>query len=314
MNNTTINSVSVIGAGAIGGYIIYSLADVLGENLSVIAEGDRAERLKNDGITVNGRHFDLNVKTPEEAYGSDLIILCTKESGLDSGIDAISRACGENTAVMSLMNGVDTEDKIAEKIGEKHLVYSLIRIASERDGQGINFNPPSPSMGIYFGEKDNSHSERVNAISELFERGNIVWHVPENILYEIWLKYALNISMNIPQAILGVGIGACTVSENVAFIRDALRSEVIKVAAAKGIDISKRDPAIYLEGTGTPLDARYSTLQDLDAKRKTEIDLFCGALVKMGQELNVPTPYNELALHIIHSLEEKNEGEFNFPG
>ena len=59
-----------------------------------------------------------------------------------------------------------------------------------------------------------------------------------------------------------------------------------------------------------PPDARFSTLQDLDAKRPTEVDMFCGTMVRLGRELGVPTPFNEFALHAVKALEEKNRGIF----
>mgnify|MGYP000331903451 CR=1 FL=1 len=59
---------------------------------------------------------------------------------------------------------------------------------------------------------------------------------------------------------------------------------------------------------------RYSTLQDLDAGRHTEIDMFSGALMAMGKELGIPTPYNEYTYHIIKALEEKNDGLFDYSG
>ena len=60
--------------------------------------------------------------------------------------------------------------------------------------------------------------------------------------------------------------------------------------------------------------ALYSTLQDLDAGRHTEIDMFSGALMAMGKELGIPTPYNEYTYHIIKALEEKNDGLFDYSG
>lgn len=60
--------------------------------------------------------------------------------------------------------------------------------------------------------------------------------------------------------------------------------------------------------------ARYSTLQDLDAKRHTEIDMFSGVLMRMGKELGIPTPYNEYTYHMIKALEEKNDGLFDYKG
>ena len=87
---------------------------------------------------------------------------------------------------------------------------------------------------------------------------------------------------------------------------------VIKaIAAAKGIDIRKADDSSS-HGSAVPPSARYSTLQDLDAGRHTEIDMFSGALIRMGKELGIPTPYNEYTYHIIKALEEKNDGKFDY--
>lgn len=94
-------------------------------------------------------------------------------------------------------------------------------------------------------------------------------------------------------------------------ISDGLRREVEAIAQAKGIDI---DLAAASSGRGSavPPSARYSTLQDLDAGRHTEIDMFSGALVRMGRELEIPTPYNEYTFHMIKALEEKNDGRFDY--
>ena len=85
------------------------------------------------------------------------------------------------------------------------------------------------------------------------------------------------------------------------------------IAAAKGIDMSKC-PASSGRGSAVPPSVRYSTLQDLDAGRHTEIDMFSGALMAMGKELGIPTPYNEYTYHIIKALEEKNDGLFDYSG
>lgn len=67
-----------------------------------------------------------------------------------------------------------------------------------------------------------------------------------------------------------------------------------------------------LGGTQVKPGARYSTLQDIDMKRHTEIDMFSGAVIKMGKELGIPTPYNEYTYHLIKALEEKNDGKFDY--
>ena len=96
-------------------------------------------------------------------------------------------------------------------------------------------------------------------------------------------------------------------------IRDGLRAELEAIAAAKGIDLSKADGS-STRGSAVAPSARYSTLQDLDAGRHTEIDMFSGALIRMGKELGIPVPYNEYTYHMIKALEAKNDGKFDYSG
>ena len=127
----------------------------------------------------------------------------------------------------------------------------------------------------------------------------------------MWSKFRLNVCNNLPQAIVGVGMGCYQDSAHMKAIRDGLRGELEAIAAAKGIDMGLA-AASSSHGSAVPPTTRYSTLQDLDAKRHTEIDMFSGALIRMGRELGIPTPYNEYTYHIIKALEEKNDGLFNY--
>ena len=83
------------------------------------------------------------------------------------------------------------------------------------------------------------------------------------------------------------------------------------MALAVGIDIREEKAASFDSRTVSPK-ARFSTLQDLDAKRHTEVDMFSGVLVRLGKQFGIPTPYNALALDIIKALEEKNDGRFDY--
>ena len=127
----------------------------------------------------------------------------------------------------------------------------------------------------------------------------------------MWSKYRLNVCNNLPQAILGAGVGCYRDSVHMKAISDKLKEELETIALAKGIDLSKVENT-YTQRSAVPPSARYSNLQDLDAGRQTEIEMFSGALVRMGKELGIPTPYNEYTYHMIKALEEKNEGVFDY--
>ena len=305
-----INKVAVLGAGAVGSYVIWGLSAKKDIELGVIAAGERAERLKK-GVFINGEVYRPQVWSPEEARGADLVIVALKYGALPAALDDIRAAVGGNTVVMSLMNGVDSEEIISEAVGAEHVLYSLIKVASHHEDGGCRFDPET-TIGIVYGEISAPFdSERVRAVGELFSGTGIHFRSTEHIREEIWSKFRLNVCSNLPQAVLGAGVGCYRDSAHIRAISDGLRRELEAIARAKGIDMSLADPSAS-RGSDVPPSARYSTLQDLDAHRHTEIDMFSGAIIRMGRELGIPTPYNEFTFHIIKALEEKNDGLFDY--
>lgn len=303
-----IEKVALLGAGAVGAYFIWGLAEKLGENFCVVAKGERKKRLEKEGLIINGVQYALSVKEPEEVRGVDLLLVSSKQDALESALEDIKTMVGENTIVISLLNGVRSEEIIGSAIGMEHMLYSVMRIASVREGNKITFYPEN-TAGVYIGEKDvKEPTERVQAVEELFKDTGIRCTFVEDIVADIWTKYAGNISQNLPQAVLGVGFGAYTDSEHVHHIAECLWKEVASVAKAKGIPLQE-ELALFI---GAKLQARFSTLQDLDAGRHTEIEMFAGDMVRMGRECGIAVPYCEYTYHLIKALEEKNDGKFEY--
>lgn len=96
-----IHSVAVLGAGAVGSYVIWGLSEKKDISLSVIAKGERAERLKAEGCLINGKTYHPEVLTPEEAKGVDLLVVSLKYGALAGALDDIREAVGENTIASS---------------------------------------------------------------------------------------------------------------------------------------------------------------------------------------------------------------------
>ncbi len=303
-----IEKVALLGAGAVGAYFIWGLMDKLGENFCVVAKGARRERLQNDGLVINGKHYVFPVKEPQEAGVADLILVSGKQDSLPEIIEDMKPMVGEKTMVISLLNGVASEEMIGAAIGMEHMLYSVMRIASVRNGNEITF-APEYTAGVFVGEKDiKEPTERLLAVEELFRDTGVRYNFMEDIIYDMWFKYASNISQNLPQAILGVGFGAYYDSEHVLTIAKNLWKEVSQVANAKGIALEEE--FVYFKGPN--MKARFSTLQDLDAKRHTEIEMFAGEMIRMGREHGIAVPYCEYTYHLIRALEEKNDGKFEY--
>ena len=308
-----ITKAALIGLGAIGSYLASHLQTVLGDNLRIIAGGARKERLERDGVVVNGKRLHFHVVDPQEDCGGDypqLAIIITKFSGLPQAIKDIKNQIGPHPIIMAALNGVDKEQIVAASYGWENLLYSLARVSVVmRDGK-VTFSDASAQME--FGEKHNETlSPRVQAVKALFESAGIKSVVPEDMERAIWLKYMCNVSENQSAAVLGIPFGAWNVSDDANWIREALVREVAAVAAKKGIRITEED--IEEQGKrlkNVPAANKPSTLQDLEAGRKTEVDMFAGTMMRLGKEYGVPTPYNELFYHAIRVLEQKNDRLF----
>lgn len=311
-----IRSVALIGAGAVGSFIAYALAGKDGVDFCVVADGARKERLEREGIAVNNKKEIVTLRprvcTPEEAKGADLLLVAVKYTALDSVLEDIRTICSPDTVVLSLLNGIDSEEKIAEVIDPAQIVYSLMRVSSERrkneEGRDVVTFDPTIKWGVYLGEKGSPvKSARIEAIENLFAGTTCSVYFMENILQDQWAKYASNICYNIPQAVLSVPFKAYFDSAHVQFLRDRLLKEVTRVGAAMGIEV----PGPSLSWDSCLPTARFSTLQDLDAGRHTEIEMFAGVLMRKAAEVGVEVPYATFAYHAIKALEEKNDGKFD---
>ena len=108
-------------------------------------------------------------------------------------------------------------------------------------------------------------------------------------------------------ALLGIPFGYFRWNEDANAIRRAAMAEVVAIAAVKGIYLTPEEAAGQEKVlAGIPYENKPSTLQDLERGRKTEIEMFAGSVVRMGEETGVPTPVNRLLWHAIRALEAKN--------
>ena len=312
-----IRSAAVMGAGAVGAYFVYGLTGKKDIDFCVIADGERKKRLKRDGIVIDDRKqvrtFRPQVRTPEEARGVDLLLVAVKYTALDAALPDIRKVVTQDTVVLSLLNGIDSEEKIGGVIDPSQIVYSLMRVSSERragdDGKDVISFDPDLGWGVYLGEKGTPvKSERIEAIEELLSDTPCGAFFVEDIILDQWTKYASNICYNLPQAVLGLPFGAYFDSEHVTFLRGKLFEEVQQVGSAMGIKVP--NPSLAWDSCAKT--ARFSTLQDLDAGRHTEIDMFAGVLMEKAKAAGISVPYTEYTYHAVKALEEKSDGKFSY--
>jgi 2-dehydropantoate 2-reductase len=311
-----INTIVLIGLGAIGCSLAPGLQKTVGvRNFRVIAGGARKARLENHGVTINGTNYKFNIVAPDEKGApADLIIVIVKYGALPSAIKDIANQVGEDTIIVSFMNGIDSEEMIAAEYGWERMIYGFARKSVVMKDGYCNYDPKNG--WFVFGEARNETlSPRIQAMAALFNRAGIPYQVDPDMIRAIWLKFACNVSENQSSAILGIPFGAWHVSEHANQVREMAFGEVIRIANKKGINLGEADllqQRKHLDSV--PYANKTSMLQDIENSRITEVEMLAGTVCRIGRELGVPTPVNDLFYHCLKVLEEKNSGFIKING
>lgn len=296
-----INSVAIIGLGAVGAVVGEQLSAVLGDQLFCVVDSERKARYTKNGITVNEKSCHFNYVTPEELKPVDLIIIATKNLQMEEAVKEIKNGVGSDTMILSLLNGIQSEKEIVSAYGQEKTLYGFII-----DLQSINLNGKITCFEkgkIVFGEKDNAVTERIKAVTALFDSAKVKYEVPQDILLAMWKKFLINVVFN--------SLGAICRSTYGGFRFDALQDcarkvgyEVIEVANAEGIPLTREllEEDIKKNLEYNPL-GKCSMLQDVEAERKTENKWFCGTICKLGKEHGIPTPYCEFLGNLLEGTE-----------
>jgi 2-dehydropantoate 2-reductase len=299
-----IHRVVILGAGAMGGYFITQFLDAPGFSTAVIARGERYERLKRDGLVVNGRHYTVPVIHPDETNEpADLIIVALKHHHLPEAVPDLRSVVGDETTIISVMNGLDSEAYIGGIYGMDKVLYAVsVGIDALREGNHISYTKPGKH---YFGHADNTHiDERIRRVQAAFDRVGIAYETPVDMMRIMWWKFMVNVGMNQASAVTRAPYGVFQKSPEAQTLMEALMHEVIILAECTGIDLKEKDIADWYTFLNTlSPQGKTSMLQDIEAGRKTEVEAFGGKVVALGEQYGIPTPINQTMLHIVQVLE-----------
>jgi len=301
-----IQRVAIIGAGALGGMYGAKLLDMDAAAVSFVAGGDRGRRLKKSGLTVNDRHYRPLVTDPEAPVdAADLVIVAVKHDQLPAAIDDLRNIVGPDTALISVMNGIDSEDRLGAAYGMDRVLYAVaLGMDALREENRIRYTRIGK---LLFGRAQNRGADgAVQRLQAFLDRAGIPWEVPENMLRALWWKYMINVGINQASAVMGAPFGVFQTSREACGVMETAMREVMAIAGQRGIDLGEADiQNWYTVLASLSPKGKTSMLQDIEAGRKTEVEMFGGRIVEIGAACGVPTPVNRTLLKIIRVLEQR---------
>jgi len=266
--------------------------------LKILADHSRIESFKVNKPCLNGTPQEFDYITQEDCFIADLIIISTKAQGLESAISYIKNCIGENSRIISLINGISSEEKIKKAYPSAKVLKSyFIGHSAVREGN----NTTQDGIGTIVLEKD-------EITEKILKDLNIDYFVPDDIDYSMWLKYTFNLFSNQVSAILDMTFGEMRQNKYfIDFAKNVIK-EVKQIADKKGIknlDNLEKDAINSLSKMCD--EGKTSMLQDILAKRPTEVDMFAGEIIRMGKLYGIQTPYNQILYDLIKIKESNNE-------
>jgi 2-dehydropantoate 2-reductase len=299
--------IAVIGTGGVGGYFGARLAKS-GEDVTFIARGEHLAAMRKDGLKILSANGDVTINpvkasdAPASVGVVDWVFVAVKLWSTEDAARDIAPMVGPQTNVVSFQNGVVAEDVLIARYGRERVVGGVANIAALIEAPGVIRHNGSMAR-LIFGELDGRKSQRCETLLAACQRAAFDAVIPDDINVAIWDKFVFLASFSGLTSVTRLPIGPIREdSETRALLRDAL-AEVVAVARAKGVALPKDILEKKLKwADDLPAAMVASMAGDLQRGNRLELPWLSGTVVKLGEELGVPTPvhkflYLALKLH-----------------
>ena len=299
-----IQSTAIIGMGALGLLYADRIVNARGkEGATFILDDERMEKYRGKKFTINGERKDFQMKAASDMKPVDLVIVAVKYNGLASAIETMRPCVGKDTIILSVMNGIDSEEIIAKTYGKEHMIYTVAQaMDAMKFGDALNYTKEGE---LRIGIVEEFQRKNLEKVCRYFNDTHMPYTVEDNIMKRMWSKFMLNVGVNQTchaYETTYAGVLAEGTEENCIFI--GAMDEVIKLSQAVGINLTEEDAEYYknviatLKPDGVP-----SMRQDGIAKRKSEVEMFAGTVRRLAKQYSIATPVNDLLYDRIMAIE-----------
>jgi 2-dehydropantoate 2-reductase len=303
--------IAILGGGGAMGGIFGGWLQRAGEDVTLVDVSRPAvDAINAKGLSIeekDGTATHVRVKAtndPNTVGVVDLIINFVKCYHTEQAVSAAKPMIGADTIILSLQNGWGNAPRIAAIVGERRVLVGLTYHSGTLLGPG---SVQHPGLGpTYIGELAKTVLQRPEHIVEAFRKAGFETFVSERILDEVWKKLALNCCTLPTSGLLRFQAHELVAYKDAEFVMSSILREVVAVAKAQGItlDYDERWSAItgLLEKA---IGGKASMLQDVEAGRRTEIEVINGAIIEAGRRHGVATPVNQTMTSLILALQAK---------
>lgn len=289
-----IQNIDIVGLGALGVMYADFFTKKLGkEHVRVLADKARIERYRKETVTFNGENCDFHyADAATETRPSELLLFAVKYGALEAAMEEVAHLVGEDTILISVLNGIRSEEDLGKRFGREKVVHC---IAQKMDAMKEGNTATCANKGeLALGVLNGGQAENLEAVKNFFEEAGFAYSVPNDMRHAMWAKLLCNVGVNQTVSLCkGTYRNVQEEGKEREMMKAAMR-ETILVANAEGVDLSEKDMDDWvaiidtLNPNGEP-----SMRQDSKAGRKTEVALFAGTICELGKKHGIATPVND---------------------
>ncbi len=299
----------VMGSGAIGS-LYGGLIEKYNPGLvTLVGRPSHVTAIQKDGLKVKGVLGEFTVKidavsNPSSITKADAVFITTKTYDTIKAAKKIEHLVKSGAFVLIIQNGIGTEKLVAKALNTTKVLRATTCMGAliTRSGEVTITGDGLTEVGTHYPE----NHESVESIVNILKEAGFNVRSSDNIDGVVWTKTVVNCGINPIGALTGMKNG--DVYSNLV-LRDLvvrLVQETARVADALNISLTTENPIRYTLGTAKATSENInSMLQDILARKKTEIDSITGEVIRIGQELGIETPVSETVYALIKAIESK---------
>jgi 2-dehydropantoate 2-reductase len=287
----------VLGAGAIGS--LYGAKLAAANDVTLVARPKHAAAINANGLRIEGSESQtvrIRATTALEEIGPDaLVLVTTKVSDTAAALAPIRPLVRDDTTIVSLQNGLDSEKIARRTLGPRAVVLRAITQF------GAIFKAPGVIQFMARGYTLLEKHERSEHIAAVLNAAGLDCRISPDISRDVWHKLVINCVVNPITAILGCEVGAIA-NPQLDPLKELVIAECLAVAVSQGVALE----GIFQKEINDffrPSHNIASMLQDLRRGRPTEIDYLNGAVAMLGARHKVACPVNAALTAIIKAME-----------
>jgi 2-dehydropantoate 2-reductase len=302
-----IRRVCVIGAGVIGSLFAGHLVRVA--EVSVLTRRrEHAEALRTEGLRVSGRselHAAVAASAdPDELEPFDLGIVATKATGLEDAAAALEGRFPEAT-LMTVLNGLGAEE-VVRSHGDWPIISGVTFMSGTRHSDThVEYVLDTPT---WLGPYEETPFARVQEAADLIVESGLHAEALPDLRPAQWSKLIFNATVNSVAALTGLPHDPHFAAEqeetDLGHLVHDLVDEGKAVAAAAGVELHEDPWEMNVLATRRGSAHYPSMLEDVEAQRRTEVDLITGALVREARKAGVPVPLHTAMYRLVKAKED----------